>query len=316
MAVSGSNPRGHHRREFHGGERLYRGHQPARKAGAELRPYRRGFGVGFIIGPAAGGLLGELSPRLPFWAAAGLSFVNCLYGLLILPESLSAENRRPFSLASANPVGALVILARYRWVLVMAGSLALLGLAQQGLQSTWVLYTTYRFRWSELDNGLSLALLGLANVLVQVFLIRSLVPRLGERRVVFWGLLFNFLGFLGFALAYQGWMMIAVMLVWSLSFVSGPTTQSLISQQYGPDEQGAVQGALASLQSVTGIIGPLVATAVFGYFTARMAPIQLPGSAFFLGAALIAVAAVLAVQALRTKEGTLPAATAVPDLHG
>lgn len=198
----------------------------------------------------------------------------------------------------------------------MAGSLALLGLAQQGLQSTWVLYTTYRFRWSELDNGLSLALLGLANVLVQVFLIRSLVPRLGERRVVFWGLLFNFLGFLGFALAYQGWMMIAVMLVWSLSFVSGPTTQSLISQQYGPDEQGAVQGALASLQSVTGIIGPLVATAVFGYFTARMAPIQLPGSAFFLGAALIAVAAVLAVQALRTKEGTLPAATAVPDLHG
>jgi DHA1 family tetracycline resistance protein-like MFS transporter len=259
------------------------------------------FGVGFIIGPAAGGILGALSLRAPFWAAAGLSLLNCLYGLLVLPESLAAEHRRAFTLGTANPVGALGMLARYPWVLAMAGSIALLALAQQGLQSTWVLYTTYRFRWAELDNGLSLALLGLANIAVQVGLIRVLVPRLGEKRTILWGLLFNFIGFLGFALASRGWMMIAMMLIWTLSFVSGPTTQSLISREYGPEEQGGVQGALTSLQSLTGIIGPLIATAVFGYFTSSVAPILLPGSPFLLGAVLITLAAGLAGMALRTK---------------
>ncbi|MBV9469809.1 MAG: MFS transporter, partial [Abitibacteriaceae bacterium] len=122
------------------------------------------FGVGFIIGPAAGGLLGAVSLRLPFWGAAGLSLLNCLYGLLILPESLDKENRRAFALRSANPVGAFKILSRYDWVLAMTGSIALLGLAQQCLQSVWVLYTTLRFGWTELQNGLSLGLLGLASI--------------------------------------------------------------------------------------------------------------------------------------------------------
>jgi DHA1 family tetracycline resistance protein-like MFS transporter len=265
------------------------------------------FGVGFIIGPAVGGLLGSLSPRAPFWAAAVLSIVNCLYGLFVLPESLGVENRRAFSLRSANPVGAFIILARHRWVLLMAGSIALQALAGQALQSTWVLYTTYRFHWTELDNGLSMALLGVASILVQVVLIGRLVPAIGEKKAIWWGMVFNFVGFIGFALAYRGWMMIAVMLVWSISFIAGPTTQSLVSKQYGPDEQGAIQGSLTSLQSLTGVFGPIFATFVFGYFTSKAAPVIVPGAAFFQGAVLIAFSALLIVMALRARPKDAPA---------
>jgi DHA1 family tetracycline resistance protein-like MFS transporter len=180
----------------------------------------------------------------------------------------------------------------------MAGALTLLALAQQSLQSTWVLYTTLRFRWSELDNGLSLALVGLTSGLVQVLLIKVLVSRFGERCAIIWGLLFNIVGFAGFALATRGWMMIPVILIWSLSGVSGPTTQSLISKQYEANEQGAVQGALASVQSLMGVIGPIIATWVFGYFTSPAAPIRLPGAPFFLGAFLVAGASILAARAL------------------
>jgi DHA1 family tetracycline resistance protein-like MFS transporter len=256
------------------------------------------FGVGFILGPAVGGLLGAVSPRAPFWAAAALSLVNGLYGFFVLPESLAPENRRSLTWKSANPIAGLGILLRHRWVLVMAGALTLLALAQQSLQSTWVLYTTFRFRWSELDNGLSLALVGLTSGLVQMLLIKVLVSRFGERRAIIWGLLFNIVGFAGFALATRGWMMIPVILIWSLSGVSGPTTQSLISKQYAANEQGAVQGALASVQSLMGVIGPIIATWVFGYFTSSAAPILLPGAPFFLGAFLVAGASILAARAL------------------
>lgn len=256
------------------------------------------FGIGFILGPAAGGLLGALSPRAPFWAAAALSLVNGLYGLFVLPESLAPENRRPFTARSANPISGLGILARHRWVLIMTASLCLLALAQQALQSTWVLYTNFRFHWSELDNGLSLALVGLTSGLVQVLLVKTLVDRLGERRAILWGLGFNIVGFAGFALATRGWMMLPVILLWSLSGVAGPTTQSLVSKQYGADEQGAVQGALASIQSLMGVVGPILATGIFGYFISSAAPFPLPGAPFFLGAFLVAGASVLAARAL------------------
>ncbi|MBC8102989.1 MAG: TCR/Tet family MFS transporter [Cytophagales bacterium] len=270
------------------------------------------FGVGFVLGPAVGGLLGSISPRAPFWAAAALSLLNGLYGFFILPESLSKENRRAFTWRSANPIGGLSILLRYRWVTVMAGSILLLALAQQSLQSTWVLYTTYRFEWSELDNGLSLALVGLASGLVQVLLVKALVDRIGERRAILWGLICNIAGFTGFALATRGWMMLPVILFWSLSGVAGPTTQSLISKQYGADEQGAVQGALASVQSLMGVAGPIIATWVFGYFTSAAAPVRIPGASFFLGAILVAGAAVLAARALRLGAGAVMAQPITP----
>jgi DHA1 family tetracycline resistance protein-like MFS transporter len=256
------------------------------------------FGIGFILGPAAGGLLGAISPRAPFWAAAALSLLNALYGLFVLPESLAPENRRAFTWRTANPIGGLGILFRHRWVLVMAVALTLLALAQQALQSTWVLYTTFRFRWSELDNGLSLALVGLTSGLAQAFLVKILVTGMGERRAILWGLVCNIVGFAGFALVTRGWMMIPVILIWSLSGVSGPTTQSVISKQYGADEQGAVQGALASVQSLMGVIGPIIATWIFGYFTSPAAPFYLPGAPFLWGAFLIAGAALLAARAL------------------
>jgi DHA1 family tetracycline resistance protein-like MFS transporter len=256
------------------------------------------FGLGFILGPAAGGLLGAVSPRAPFWAAAALSLLNALYGLFVLPESLTPEHRRAFTWKSANPIGGLGILFRHRWVLIMAASITLLALAQQSLQSTWVLYTTFRFHWSELDNGLSLALVGLSSGLVQMFLVKVLVGKLGERRAILWALICNIIGFAGFALASRGWMMIPVILFWSLSGVAGPTTQSLISRQYEANEQGAVQGALASVQSLMGVIGPLIATWVFGYFISPAAPILLPGAPFFLGAFLVAGSSVLATKAL------------------
>jgi len=257
------------------------------------------FGIGFILGPATGGLLGDISPRAPFWAAAALSLINFLYGLFVLPESLDKEHRRAFSTASLNPLKGLLILARYRWVLLMAASSALLALAQQSLQSTWVLYTEYRFSWTPLQNGLSLALIGLMSGVVQMGLTRVLVPRLGERRSILLGLGFNFLGFLCFALLTRGWMMIPACIIWSLSGIANPTTQSLLSKQYGPTEQGAVQGAGASIQSLMGILGPLIATAVFGYFTSDRAPVRIPGSPFLLGAFLIAAATLLAREALK-----------------
>ncbi len=265
------------------------------------------FGIGFIIGPAVGGILGTISPRAPFWAAAAMSFINTLYGLFVLPESLPRDQRRRFSFITANPIGALKILSRYPWVLLLAGSIALQALAQQAVQSTWVLYTAYRFRWTELGNGMSLALLGLASIVVQVGLIKMLVARLGESKTMLWGLLFSFIGFVGFALASRSWMMIAVMLVWTLSFVVGPTTQSLVSRQFGNDEQGASQGALTSIQSLTGIVGPVVAAWVFGYFTSRNAPIHLPGAAFMLGAILVAFSAIMAGAALRRRSAALRA---------
>lgn len=256
------------------------------------------FGIGFILGPASGGLLGAISPRAPFWAAAALSLLNCLYGLMVLPESLKPENRRAFSRDALNPVKGLGILTRYSWVLMMSASIAVMALAQQSLQSTWVLYTTYRFHWTPLGNGLSLALIGLMTAIVQVGLTRVLIPRLGERRAVLVGMAFNFIGFLGFALVTRGWMMIPILMVWCLSGIAGPATQSLMSGQYGPDEQGAIQGALTSLQSLMGIVGPVIATWVFGYFTSPSAPVQVPGSPFLLGAALIVVSLLLARSAL------------------
>ncbi|BDI32226.1 tetracycline resistance MFS efflux pump [Capsulimonas corticalis] len=265
------------------------------------------FGIGFILGPAAGGLLGAVSPRAPFWAAAGLSLLNCIYGAFVLPESLAPENRRALSAGNLNPLRGFGILARFPWVLAMAASIGLLSLAQQCLQSTWVLYTTYRYHWTPIDNGLSLALIGLMTAIVQVGLIRVLVPKLGERRAVLVGFLFNVVGYLGFALASKGWMMYPVLIVWCLSGIAGPTIQGLLSKQYEANEQGAVQGALASLQSLTGVVGPILATWIFGYFTGPTTPKIIPGSPFFLGAVLIIGAGVLARGALRRQATTAPA---------
>ena len=257
------------------------------------------FGIGFILGPAAGGLLGAWGPRVPFWAAAGLAFANLLYGWFILPESLGREKRRAFSWRDANPLGALRVLGRYPVVWGLTGALATSNLAGQSLNSTWVLFTTARFGWGVRENGLSLAVFGAVALIFQVGLARVLLPRLGDRRTVFLGLAIGVAQYAAFALATQAWMIYAVTFLGGVSFLSGQAMQGLLSRQVGEDEQGTLQGALTSLVSLTGIVGPVVATTLFAYFTRADAPVKVPGISFLLAAVLTALALGLSVRALR-----------------
>ncbi|MBC7919898.1 MAG: TCR/Tet family MFS transporter [Ferruginibacter sp.] len=254
------------------------------------------FGLGFIIGPALGGVLGGIHVRLPFFAAAGLTLLNWLYGFFILPESLAKENRRKFSWRRANPVAALVKLGKYPVILGLTGSLICLNLAGQIHPSTWVLFTTRQFRWSEVDVGLSLAFVGLLVALVQGLLTRIIIPRIGDRRAVITGLLLYAFGFVLFGFASRGWMMYAAVVPFALGGIAGPAIQGLISRQVGPSEQGELQGALTSLASLTAIVGPLLATNLFAYFNAPAAPVHLPGAAFLMGTLLTLAGLLIALR--------------------
>ena len=256
------------------------------------------FGVGFIFGPAAGGLLGALGPRVPFWAAAALAGANLLYGFFILPESLPPEKRRAFSWRDANPLGALRLLGRYPIVWGLTGALVTSNLASQSLNSTWVLYTSAKFAWGVRENGLSLAVFGAVALIFQVGLGRFLLPRLGDRRTVLLGLAVGAAQYVAFALATQGWMIYAITFAGGFSFLSGQAMQGLLSRQVGEDEQGTLQGALTSLVSLTGIVGPVVATTLFAYFTRPAAPVHVPGISFLLAAALTALALALSARVL------------------
>ncbi len=255
------------------------------------------FGLGFIIGPALGGLLGQYGARVPFWAAAVTALVNMLYGYFVLPESLAPENRRPFTAANLNPLKSLLILKRQKWVLLLAATASMLWLAQQVPPSSWVLYTEYRFGWDKRSNGLSMALLGVASMVVQLWLIRVLSKKYGDRGLLTIGLIFNFIGFILMGSSPTGGLMLGSMVLWTICFVGGPAIQSLVSKQFDETEQGAVQGALASIQSLTSIVGPPIFTFVFGYFTVR-SPIKIPGSPFYLGAVFTVAAAFMAKWAL------------------
>ncbi len=268
------------------------------------------FGVGFIIGPALGGIIGVLGPRAPFVAAAVLTLINWLYGFFVLPESLVPENRRMFAWSRANPVGSLLALGRYPVVLGLTATIVLVSLAGQALQSTWVLYTTYRFDWTTAQNGISLAVFGAVSIVVQIWLLRVLMPRLGERRAMVIGLLSNAAAFFFYGLVSQGWMLYVVMVATCLAFLTNPAAQGLISRQVGPTEQGAVQGALTSLVALTGIVGPPLATELFAHFTRPEASVQIPGIAFYMAAALSLVGLLLAIRAFRALPAQEEAVTA------
>ena len=257
------------------------------------------FGVGFIVGPALGGLLGKYGLRVPFAVAAGLTLCNWLYGCFVLPESHPKEHRRPFDWSRANPLGSLGGLARYPIVIGLVATIALERLAHDSLPSTWVLYTTYRFNWTELDNGLALALVGIMYAIVSGGLTGTIVKKLGERKALITGLMIGSLTFLMYGLASQGWMLYLMIVVGSLGGISVPALQAIISQNTPATEQGAVQGALASIQSIAAIIGPLMATSLFGYFTSSAAPVKLPGAAFLASSLLVITGAALAMRTLR-----------------
>lgn len=247
------------------------------------------FGVGFILGPALGGLLGGFGARTPFFAAAALSLLNFGYGWLLLPESLPPERRRPFDWTRANPLGTLAQLRRQRAVLGLLCALFLWMVGHQVMPATWAFYTKFRFGWSEAMIGASLAAAGTVMATSQALLLRLLVPRLGERRTALAGIAIAAVGYLGYATATQGWMMFAWLGTWFFGALVMPVTNALMSQRAAADTQGELQGAIASLFSLSSILGPPLMAQLFGRFAAPEAPLHLPGAAF-VAAALLATA--------------------------
>ncbi|MCB0092410.1 MAG: TCR/Tet family MFS transporter [Caldilineaceae bacterium] len=257
------------------------------------------FGLGFIIGPAIGGLLGDVKLHLPFLVVAGITLLNWLYGYFVLPESLKPENRRPFSWRRANPIGSLSGLGRYPIVLALVSTIVLASMAQNALQSTWVLYTDFRYNWGPRDVGLSLAVVGLSAAIVQGGLIGKIVDFLGERKALLTGLSISVVSFILYGLASAGWMLYVIPFLGAFGSISGPSAQSIITQNVADNEQGAIQGALTSLNSLTGVIAPLIATNVFRYFISDAAPVTIPGAAFFIGAFFLVIALALAARTFR-----------------
>ena len=250
------------------------------------------FGVGFILGPLAGGVVGHhFGPRAPFFVAAALALVNALYGYFALPESLAPANRRAFDWRRANPIGSLRQLGRYPQLLGLVGAMFLLYIAGHAAQSTWSYFTLERFRWTPDEVGYSLAFVGLVIGAVQGGLTRVLVPRLGPRRAVLAGLGFYIIGFVCFAFATHGWMMYAFMIPYGLGGLAGPSIQSIISGAVPATEQGELQGALTGLVSVSSIIGPLLMTNLFAHFSHHAAgALYFPGAPFLAGAVLTVLA--------------------------
>jgi DHA1 family tetracycline resistance protein-like MFS transporter len=271
---------------------------PPEKRAAVFGKIGAAFGAGFVLGPALGGLLGHADPRLPFWVAAGLSFANALYGLLILPESLPADRRAPFRWNSASPIGALHLLAADRLLAGLSWTNFIAQTAHVVLPSTFVLYATYRYGWDTKTVGLTLALVGICAMVVQGAGIGPIVRLLGERRALMLGLVSGAIGFLIFGLAPTGplfWVGIPVMALWG---VSGAASQALMTQLVAPDQQGQLQGATASVQSVAQLAGPFLFTLTFAYFIGEQSPVQLPGAPFLLASLLLVLALGIAVWTL------------------
>ena len=247
------------------------------------------FGVGFILGPAIGGLLAVWGIRAPFYAAAALCLVNCLYGYFILPESLPVENRRKFEWKRANPIGSLLFLKSHRTILGLSFAFFLIYLAAQAVQATWNFFTMDQLQWSEKMVGLSLAVVGLLVGLVQAGLTRVVNPRLGNEKSTYLGLALYGLGLVLMAFATETWMMFAFLVPYCLGGIAGPALQSSIAGLVQPSEQGALQGALTSLMSLTAIVGPLLMNNLFFYFSKPTAPVFFPGAHFLLGGLLMVI---------------------------
>ena len=257
------------------------------------------FGIGFIIGPVAGGLLGQIDIRLPFFAAGVCSSINWLYGYFALPESLKPENRREFSWGRANPIGALYALKRLPSVLGLAECYFIMMLAQTMLQTTWALYTGHRYDWGPLAIGLSLMAVGVLTGLVQATLVKRLVPKWAETKSVLIGFIASIIALLCYGLATQGWMIYVIMIFGSCAGISGPALQSYITKHVPANEQGSVQGVYGGLASLAGIPGPLLGSWSFGWAVAADRPAWLAGTPFFLGAGITLLALWLAVRTFR-----------------
>lgn len=248
------------------------------------------FGLGFVCGPALGGVLGGLDPRLPFWISAGLSLANAAYGVFVLPESLPADKRSRFSWRRANPVGALALLRSRRALLGLAGVTFLALLAHEVLPATFVLYAGERYGWGELEVGLTLGVVGVFSAVVQALLVRPIVRTLGERAALAIGLLSGAAGFAVYGLAPTGALFLVGIPVMALWGLATPAGQGLMTTRVGPTEQGQLQGAISSLRGIAGLLGPTIFTLTFATFVHDDGPVHLPGAAFLLAAAILVLA--------------------------
>ena len=265
------------------------------------------FGLGFIIGPGLGGLLAGFGIRAPFYAAAGLCLVNFLYGYFILPESLDKEHRRIFEWKKANPLGSLRFLRKAPTIAGLALCYFLIYLAAMSVQANWNYFTMYRFQWTEKLVGLSLAVVGLLVGVVQAGLTRIVNPKLGNEKSIYIGLLLYTLGLILFAFATQGWMMFVFLVPYCLGGIAGPALQSTMAGHVKQNEQGALQGALTSLMSLTTIIGPLIMNNLFSYFTHKNAPFYFPGASFFLGALFMLASTLISYSVFKKEKHQLQA---------
>ena len=266
------------------------------------------FGVGFIVGPALGGLLGEFGPRAPFFAAAALGALNFVYGLFVLPESLPADKRRAFAWKRANPLGTLLSLRRYPAVMAIAGAVFLWQLAHQVYPSSWAFFAEIRFDWSPGEIGASLAFVGLLMAFTQTMLTGRIVKHLGEQRAVIIGLASGAASMLLVAFSDVGWFAYVAMTAGLLQFIAYPSMNAIMSKQVPPDSQGELQGGVSSLMSLTTIIGPLLMTQILGRFSGAGAPIYFPGAAFLLAAVLAIFALLIVLRA-----GAKAPASALPE---
>ena len=269
------------------------------------------FGVGFIIGPLIGGWLGEIGLRWPFWFSAGLALLNFAYGLFVLPESLPPERRTiRFDWAHANPLGAIKLLRSYPQVFGLAAVVFIANLAHYVYPSVFVLFADYAYHWGQKEVGYVLALVGVLNVIVNVALVGWVVKRFGERRALLASLACGAIGFAIYGMADSGWIFLLGLPVSALWAISSPATQALITRQVGADVQGRIQGALMSLVSMAGIVGPAIFAGSFGYFIGDSAPIHLPGAPWFIAGLLLGVAVLIAWR--HARETTASVATADP----
>lgn len=260
------------------------------------------FGIGFIIGPVIGGLLGQYGSRVPFYAAAVLCLVNFIYGYFVLPESLKPEKRRTFEWKAANPIRALARLKKFPNIILLVAAMFFMYFASHAVHGNWSFYTMYRYDWDERMVGISLGVIGLLVALVQGVLVRYVNPKIGNGKSILIGFALNGIGQFFIAFAVQEWMVFLFLIPYSLGGLAGPAIQSEITNHVPADEQGQIQGTLASLNSATATFGPLVMTSIFYYFTQENAPIVFPGAPFVLASILMIGAWFMALKGLKKNQ--------------
>ncbi|HUS23458.1 MAG TPA: TCR/Tet family MFS transporter [Candidatus Binatia bacterium] len=264
------------------------------------------FGAGFVLGPALGGLLAQLGPRAPFFVASGCALANFAFGCVALPETLDPAHRRPFEWRRANPLGALAQMRRHPAVLGLLGVMFLWQLGHQVLPATWSFYSMFKFGWSPVQVGASLAAVGVLMMISQGGLTGPLVARLKERRAAVVGLVCGATMYFGYAFATQGWMVYAVMLVWLLGGLTYPSVNALLSRQVPRNAQGELQGAVASLYSLSAIAGPPLMAHLFSAFSAPAARVYFPGAALFCAGLLTLGALALLLRSAPVEPAAAP----------